>query len=362
MSEETMTSDNTESGSNLTISEATTAFEGMLSTPEVEETEVELEAEETEEVEEVEEAEDDTEDDSENEEEVEEVEEEQTFTVKAAGEEKEVTLDELVTSYQLGSDYTKKTQEVAEQRKVIDQEAKAIIEARQVRDDYSQRLKAVEEFLVGSNGSPEDLATMKENDPIGYAVKVAEMTEKKDQLQQVQAEQQRIAQQQQSDRSEQMQRYVEGEAQKLTQSLPEFSDNTKGEQIRNEIRNYGKKVGFTDEELSQVYDSRHVLVLHKAAQFKLNMRNSLRNYGFHDQEIAQLADHRFLMVAKDAMSYQNLKDKKPIVQKKVANAPKMVKGGAKVKQNVTDKTKKQMQKLQQTGSARDAAAIFENLM
>ena len=341
MSEETMTSDDTESGSNLTISEATTAFEGMLSTPEdskeqptekeedtqeaeVEETEVELEAEEAEEVEE---AEDDTEDDSENEEEVEEVEEEQkTFTVKAAGEEKEVTLDELVTSYQLGSDYTKKTQEVAEQRKVIDQEAKAIIEARQVRDDYSQKLKAVEEFLVGSNGSPEDLATMKENDPIGYAVKVAEMTEKKDQLQQVQAEQQRIAQQQQSDRSAQMQRYVEAEAQKLTQSLPEFSDKTKGEKIRNDIRNYGKKVGFTDEELSQVYDSRHVLVLHKAAQ------------------------------------YDKLMAGKAGVKKKVANAPKTMKGGAKVKQTVTDKRKKQQNKLLRTGDARDAAALFENLM
>ena len=340
MSEETMTSDNTESGSDLTISEATTAFEGMLSTPEdskeqptekeedtqeaeVEETEVELEAEEAEEVEE---AEDDTEDDSENEEEVEEVEEEQTFTVKAAGEEKEVTLDELVTSYQLGSDYTKKTQEVAEQRKVIDQEAKAIIEARQVRDDYSQRLKSVEQFLVGSNGSPEDLAELKENDPIGYAVKVAEMTEKKDQLQIVQAEQNRIAQQQNSDREAQMQQYVAGEAQKLTQSLPEFSDKTKGEKIRNDIRSYGKKVGFTDEELSQVYDSRHVLVLHKAAQ------------------------------------YDKLMAGKAGVKKKVANAPKMVKGGAKVKQNVTDKQKKLQQRLIKSGDARDAASIFENLM
>ncbi len=340
MSEETMTSDNTESGSDLTISEATTAFEGMLSTPEdskeqptekeedtqeaeVEETEVELEAEEAEEVEE---AEDDTEDDSENEEEVEEVEEEQTFTVKAAGEEKEVTLDELVTSYQLGSDYTKKTQEVAEQRKVIEQEAKAIIEARQVRDDYSQRLKSVEQFLVGSNGSPEDLAELKENDPIGYAVKVAEMTEKKDQLQIVQAEQNRIAQQQNSDREAQMQNFVAGEAQKLAQSLPEFSDKTKGEQVRNEIRNYGKKVGFTDEELSQVYDSRHVLVLHKAAQ------------------------------------YDKLMAGKAGVKKKVANAPKMVKGGAKVKQNVTDKQKKLQQRLIKSGDARDAASIFENLM
>jgi len=171
MSEETMTSDSMESGSDLTISEAASAFEGMLSAPEdskeqptekeedtqeaeAEEAEVEFEAEE--ETEEVLEAEEETEDESEIEDE-EVIEEEQTFTIKAAGEEKEVTLDELKKSYQLGSDYTKKTQEVAEQRKVIDQEAKAIIEARKVRDEYAQRLKSVEEFLVGSNESKEDL-------------------------------------------------------------------------------------------------------------------------------------------------------------------------------------------------------------
>lgn len=191
MSEEAMTPQ--EGSGELTISDATSAIEGMLSASEdsneqpetVENTEVEEVEEFEEEVEEeAEEAEDDTEeeDDSEYEDE-EEVEEEQTFTVKAAGEEKQVTLDELKKSYQLGSDYTKKTQEIAEQRKVIETEAKAIIEARQVRDEYSQKLQAVQQFLVGSNDSREDLAAMKENDPIGYAVKVAEMTEKKEQLQ-----------------------------------------------------------------------------------------------------------------------------------------------------------------------------------
>jgi len=340
MSEETTTPEVGSGNDNpITIDDATSAFEGMLSAPEdskeqpteKEEDTQEAEVEETEEEDvefEAEEADDDTEkseDDSEIEDE-EVIEEEQTFTVKAAGEEKEVTLDELKKSYQLGSDYTKKTQEVAEQRKVIDQEAKAIIEARKVRDDYAQRLQAVEQFLVGSNDSPEDLAAMKENDPIGYAVKVAEMTEKKDQLQQVNAERQRIAQEQESDRSANMQKYVEGEAQKLTQSLPEFSDKAKGEQIRNEIRNYGKKVGFTDDELSQVYDSRHVLVLHKAAQ------------------------------------YDKLMAGKAGVKKKVANAPKTMKGGAKVKQTVTDRTKKQQKRLLQTGDARDAAALFENFI
>jgi len=334
MSEEAMTPQ--EGSGELTISDATSAIEGMLSASEdsneqpetVENTEVEEVEEFEEEVEEeAEEADDDTEEDDDSEyEDEEEVEEEQTFTVKAAGEEKQVTLDELKKSYQLGSDYTKKTQEIAEQRKVIEIEAKAIIEARQVRDEYSQKLQAVQQFLVGSNDSREDLAAMKENDPIGYAVKVAEMTEKKEQLQLVQAEQQRIAQQQQADRSAQMQRIVEQESQKLAQSLPEFSDKVKGEQIRNDIRSYGKSVGFTDEELSQVYDSRQVLTIHKA------------------------------------MMYDKLVKSKPGMKKKVSNAPKMVKSGAKVKQSVTDKTKKQMQRLQQTGSARDAAALFENLL
>ena len=337
MSDETMTSDTTESG-NLTVTDAASAIEGMLSAPEDStEEQPEVVEEQTEEVEEVEEtetepeveeeveAEEEVEEESEVEE-PEEVEEEQTFTIKAAGEEKEVTLDELKKSYQLGSDYTKKTQEVAEQRKVIEQEAKAIIEARKVRDDYSQKLQAVEQFLTGTNDSPEDLSVMKENDPVGYAVKVAEMTEKKEQLQTVQAERDRLAQEQQTESQAQMQRFVEQEQIKLAESLPEFSDKTKGEQIRNDIRSYGKKVGFTDEELSQVYDSRHVLVLHKAAQ------------------------------------YDKLMAGKAGVKKKVAKAPKTVKSGAKVKQNVTDIQKKQLKRLQQTGSARDAAAIFENFI
>ena len=167
---------------------------------------------------------------------------------------------------------------------------------------------------------------MKENDPIGYAVKVAELTEKKEQLAQVRAEQERIAQQQQADRQQEMARLVQQEATKLSQVLPEFSDPTKGEQIRNEIRNYGKSVGFSDNELSQVYDSRHVLMLHKA------------------------------------MMYDKLQKSKPAVNKKVAQAPKMVKSGTKVKEGNRDIRKQQLNKLKQTGKVRDAAALFENFI
>jgi len=338
MSEETMTPE-TGSGE-LTVNEAAAQFEGFLSAgedsteqPETVETEQEDSADYEEAAEATEDEVVDADDVEVEEEEVtEEVEEEeleeepQRFTVKAAGEEKEVTLDELMQGYQLGADYTKKTQEVAEQRKAVEAEQKAIEEAKQVRDTYAQRLQAIEQFLTSGQDSPEDLAEMKENDPIGYAVKVAELTEKKEQLAQVRAEQQRLAQQQQAEHQQNMAKLVQQEAQKLSQVLPEFSDPTKGEQIRNEIRNYGKSVGFTDNELSNVYDSRHVLMLHKA------------------------------------MMYDKLQKSKPAVNKKVAQAPKMVKSGTKVKEGNRDIRKQQLNKLKQTGKVRDAAALFENFI
>ena len=334
MSEETMTPE--QGSGELTVNEAAAAFEGILSAGEDSNEQpetVEAEANESveEEVSEGEEevvAEDmEAQDEGEEEAEVEEEElETQYYTVKAAGEEKQVTLDELMQGYQLGADYTKKTQEVAEQRKAVEAERRAVEEAKQVRDTYAQRLQAIEQFLTSGEDSPEDLAAMKENDPIGYAVKVAELTEKKEQLAQVRAEQQRLAQQQQAERQQEMAKHVQQEAQKLSQVLPEFSDPTKGEQLRSEIRNYGKSVGFTDQELAQVYDSRHVLMLHKA------------------------------------MQYDKLQKSKPNVKKKVAEAPKMVKSGTKVKEGNRDVRKRQMNKLKQTGRVADAAALFENFI
>jgi hypothetical protein len=330
MSDETMTPE--QGSGNLTVREAAGGFESFLDSQEnpvkdnsegvseevVEET-LEASEEEVESEEDTYEAEDSDEDEEETEEAP------QTFTVKASGEEKEVTFDELVSGYQLGADYTKKTQELAENRKAVEAEAKAIIEAQQVRDTYAQRLQAVEQ-LLRMNDSTEDLVSMRENDPIGYAVKVADMTEKKEQLQAVRAEQQRIAQQQQADRAQAMQRQIAQESAKLAEVLPEFSDKVKGEQIRNEIRNYGKTVGFTDQELSQVYDSRHVLVLHKAAM------------------------------------YDKLQKSKPGVQKKVANAPKMIKSGTKQTKNSNDVQRRQKQQLKGSGKVRDAAKLFENFI
>lgn len=64
----------------------------------------------------------------------------------------------------------------------------------------------------------------------------------------------------------------------------------------------------------------------------------------------------------DASQYDKLKSGKAGVKKKLNNAPKMVKSGAKVKQTNSDVQKRQKNRLLQTGSARDAGAILENFL
>jgi hypothetical protein len=248
------------------------------------------------------------------------------YRVKAAGEEREVTLDELIRGYQLEADYTRKTQSLAEERKAVEAERTKIQEAAQARDLYAQRLQIIENML--SQQQPqENLEELKEIDPIGYAVKVAEQQQRDKQLAAIQSERARIAQQQDAERTELISKHVAAEAAKLQQAIPDFADKEKGESIRKDIRNFAKSIGWSDEELASVYDSRAVLTLYKA------------------------------------MQYDRLVSNKPEVTKKVSQAPKMLKAGASQQRNLDqEQVKKQKQQLKRTGRVADAANVFERFL
>jgi hypothetical protein len=287
----------------------------------VEETEEETESEE---VEESEEDEPDTEEDEDDESDDVEVEERKTFRVKANGEEQDVTLKELVEGYQKGSDYTKKSQTLAEQRKAVEAHANAIQEAQHLRDEYHARLGQVQEVLQGNNEEYQNLDELKENDPIAYAVAVAERTENNKKLNAVQQEQARLAEESRVYHSQQQSQFVQEQSKMLSEKVKEFSDPKKSEQIKGEIRNFGKSIGFTDQELGQVFDHRHVMVLHKAAQ------------------------------------WDKLQKSKAGVTKKVSNAPRMSKKGNKVT-NV-DAYTKQKKRLKSSGKLTDAVDVFKNFI
>lgn len=246
------------------------------------------------------------------------------FKVKAAGEEIEVDLDELISGYQRSKDYTQKSQALAEQRKAIEAERAQVAEVQKEREAYSQRLKAIDNFLA-QQMKGENLAELKEVDPIGYAVKIAERSELEKQRQVVQAEQARIAQKQQADRDAQLQQHLQQEAQLLSQAIPELAGE-RATEVKKEILSYAKAQGWTEQELSSIYDHRAVMSLYKS------------------------------------MKYDQLQKSKPDALKKVKAAPKTLKSGTSTPPSKSSQDKKVMQRLRQSGRVQDAAAAFERFL
>lgn len=304
-------------GTSLTVGQAANAFLGMMDgggtpaeQPEPQSEEQELAVSESESEEAIEEAQ----------------EEEQRFVVKAAGEEREVTLQELIEGYQKGTDYHKKTNALAEQRKAVEAEKAAVEQAKQARDAYAERLKVMDQFL-SQQMQGEDIESLKETDPIAYAVKVAEMTRQEKQLQQLRAEQQRIAREQQAEQEVHMERRIAEEAQKVASAIPDYADPKKGEKVRSDLRAFAKSIGYSDAELASATDSRAVVTLWMAAQ------------------------------------YQKLQQSKPGVTKKVTEAPKLLKPGTATGKTIQSEAAKQdFARLRKTGSRQDAARVFERFL
>jgi len=254
------------------------------------------------------------------------VEESPKYRVKANGEELEVSLDELLNGYSRTADYQKKTQSLAEQRKAIEAERSKIADTARIRDTYAQRLQVIEQKLQEQVGT-EDLTQLRENDPVGYALAVADRSEREKQVYAIRAERQRVQQEQAQQQSQVLQSHVQQEQQKLVDLIPEFKDEAKAEVIRRDIRVYAKSIGFSDQELSQVYDSRAVTALYKS------------------------------------MMYDKLVAGKSGTLKKVQSAPKTLRPGTSNPKNSDQEAqKKDFERLRQSGNKKDAAKLFERFL
>lgn len=314
---------------NGTVAEAANQFLSMMDEAEApEEGQVEAQPEENEEDDSVEYEQSDDTDDAEEEEVEESQEDEPVYRLKMAGEEREISQSELIRLAQQGADYTKKSQQVAEARKRVEAESSVIEEARREREEYSTRLQALQQYLEQTAPKAEDLEYLKENDPIGYAVKVAEMTQQEKQLNAVQAERQRIAEMQQADAVQKQRNHIAQQAELVSQLIPDYSDAQKGEALRKELRLYAKSIGYSDAEVNAVYDARTVKALY------------------------------------DAMQFSKLQKAKPEVTKKVSQAPKVLKSGvSQSKQNSnSEQIKRDKSQLKKTGRVKDAARLFEKFI
>ena len=301
-----MENTNPQGSESLNVNQAASAFEGMMGdSEEADNSQTEGQPEELQETDEVEYEE----------------EPKPRYKVKASGEEVEVELDELIKGYQQGTDYTKKSQALAEQRKAFEAERSHLEYVKQERQAYAQKLQALDSFLSQQDQGV-NLEYLKETDPIGYAVAVADQNQREKQLAVVRNEQQRIAQQQQSEHHASLQNHLRQESEKLTSLIPELA-TAQGDAVRKQIRDYAKSVGWSDQELSQLYDSRAVVTLY------------------------------------NGMKYQQLQKSKPEVNKKLQAAPKMMRSGTSAPPTKSSGDKQAMQRLRETGKVSDAAKAFE---
>lgn len=254
----------------------------------------------------------------------EESEQPQLYTIKVDGEETQVTLEELQNGYSRQRDYTRKTQELAQQRKAIEAQQKEISQKDAI---YSQLLPKMEATLKGELENEPDWSALYEADPIAYVREKDIWNEKKQKLQAVQAEAQRLQQESAMEQQKKLQQFVEYGNQQLLEQIPEWQDNEVASKEKMAIRDYGVNVlGYTPQEMDSVYDYRVLLGLRNA-----------------------WLQHKTVQATKV----------KPTEKKAAARTARP--GTSNVPKSTTP-VKKARQKLAKTGKVQDAAKLFEQLL
>ncbi len=178
----------------------------------------------------------------------------------------EVTLDELKRGYLRQSDYTKKTQEVAEGRQQLQAQFQEFDGHRQVLAQHLEMaLNVVEPQLAEL--SKTDWDTLATNDPYEYAERKALHDQALARYQQLSDSAQNVVTQEQSRVQHQKQAMVQEERQKLSMALPDIADPLKGRQLVNDIREFAISQGLSETEAKSITDHRLVVILNKARQY-----------------------------------------------------------------------------------------------
>ena len=264
-----------------------------------------------------------TDEQSESEEDTQEEDKPSTFTIKVDGKDVEVTLDELQKGYSRTQDYTRKTQQVAEMRKQTEAQLTAI---RAEREQYAQLLGALSEQVKAAAEPQIDWDRLYQEDPIEYVRQREVMRENREKAAAIQAEQQRLAEISQQEQMQQLQAHKAKQSQALLEAIPTWKDPAKAKAEKAMLIEFGQKMGFTPQELGNIYDHRVVLALRKAAL------------------------------------YDQMQAKRQGIKPVTNNGPKPAKPGAAGRVSQMSDAVRAKQRLAKTGRVDDAASAIELLL
>jgi hypothetical protein len=183
------------------------------------------------------------------------------FKVKADGRDLEVTEEELIRGYRRDVDWQKDRAETQAERQKINAE----------RQHYAQQLQtlvpAVQQQIAAEFADIKTLAdvqTMAKDDPARFT----QWQAKQMALQQLTAEQERVANQQQRETEKQWNERRDSEMKKLSEAIPDFKDESKRTPFMDKLRGYLRaEIGYSEDEISRAIDHRDIVTAWKAMQW-----------------------------------------------------------------------------------------------
>ena len=183
------------------------------------------------------------------------------------GENIEVEADEVKNLILRQKDYTQKTQSLAETRKQLDAERNSIRAIQQIGSELQQEYEALrktEELEVDQ----EYWDRLKTDNPMQYMIEKQDLQERNLERGKSQAKLNSLHQQMQNQQQLEFNQRLAEEQLKLAEAIPEWQDQQRAQEERTQLRAYGLSMGFSEKELSEVYDSRAVRVLRSAMKWE----------------------------------------------------------------------------------------------
>ena len=245
------------------------------------------------------------------------------FIVKINDLEQEVTLEELQNGYSRQQDYTRKTQELSQQRKTFEAQQAELAKKDAI---YAQLLPELEKTLNGELENEPDWNALYESDPIAYVREKDIWDDRKNKREAAKAENVRLQQESEQKQQEQIAQFVQYGNQQLVERIPEWSDAEVSQKDKASITSY-----------------------------------AINELGFTPDEVGQVIDYRVLLGLRDGMLYRKQMEasKKKPTQKA---ASRVARPGTTNTPKTSTPAKKARQTLAKTGKVQDAAKVFEQLI
>jgi hypothetical protein len=252
-------------------------------------------------------------------------EEDPLVTIKVDGKDVQVPLSELKNGYQRQADYTRKTMQVAEERKAAEAERQ---QALAERHQYAGNLQKLQAQIEGALAQQQniDWQQLLENDPQAYLKERHLWEQRQAALQQNLSAQQQLAGQMQAEQARAYQGHLQAQQEQLLAKLPEWKDAEKAKAEKTALRDY------------------------------------LKSQGYDEQSVNSVADARAVLMARKAMMYDQMMSKAQTAQKKVSNLPTKVQQPGNGTNPGIDRRASAYQRLTKTGRVEDAAAVFASLL